>query len=820
MGLMARRCAGWVGRVGVLLVVGVLVSQTYSTFAAEAPVILGLDFPSSVEVGEPESGGVRFADGDENMDRAFFDSVAGGFPDFTLTVSSNLVAGDRFEGELGFRLECVVAERIVFRVTLQDTTGLRSEPTDLRFKCKDAATNVRGTIAFVDESGQALSGIVPSGSFYLRVEDPDQNFNPFVSEALTVTLLGDPFNGTVRVTLVERTPDSGQFRSAALRLGDFPILALKAGQTLIARYQDPDNIADRAQAKLDLLGSTLGLPLQPGVRRNVIVVKFQEGTDIRLRDGQLVSFTGLDLGALEDVLQRYVLVTIAPLFGEPEDALDRQRQQLRGAPGPPLLDFNLFYVIETENDAQGTGLLTALQTLSLVEDARFYQHPLVQPAPEDDGLKVAAALDVSSAPQASGDGTPNFQTQQGYLGAAPDGVDALFAHGLPGGQGQGVRVLDLELGWNVRHEDLRCCFVQEGTMPTGGDEVNHGTAVLGVIAGQQNDRGITGIAPQAELGVVSWYEGLVAERIKQAAQRLRAGDVLLIEGQIAHPSRPESCGALNQDGCLPLEVDPANFNALNFAVKRGVVVVEAAGNSGLNMDDRQNYGGRLDRYLSRNAPNFEDSGAIFVGAGAPAKHRLPARLRLSFSNFGSRVDVQAWGRLVTTLGGPLFRAPWYNNLFDGGSNRRYTKSFAGTSSAAAIVAGVVASIEGTRLQSSKTKPLTSRQVRELLVETGTPQVGAKGAPATQHIGPLPDLKAANAQVQAEQIPPPPSPPPSVTSVGSLLDLDNDGFIGDDEVTFAVQLWITGQSIPRTDIVLSDEDVMEVLRLWVTGTPVG
>ena len=43
---------------------------------------------------------------------------------------------------------------------------------------------------------------------------------------------------------------------------------------------------------------------------------------------------------------------------------------------------------------------------------------------------------------------------QGYLDPAPDGIDAEYAWGFPGGAGAGQALVDLEVGWNFNHEDL------------------------------------------------------------------------------------------------------------------------------------------------------------------------------------------------------------------------------------------------------------------------------------------------------------------------------------------------------------------------------
>ncbi len=85
-----------------------------------------------------------------------------------------------------------------------------------------------------------------------------------------------------------------------------------------------------------------------------------------------------------------------------------------------------------------------------------------------------------------------------------------------------------------------------------------------------------------------------------------------------------------------------------------------------------------------------DSGAIFVGAGAPPPLGLrPIEARLDFSNYGSRVDVQGWGRKVATLD--------YGDLQacdDPTRDRHYTGEFAGTSSASPIIAGAAVLLEG------------------------------------------------------------------------------------------------------------------------------
>jgi subtilisin family serine protease len=186
------------------------------------------------------------------------------------------------------------------------------------------------------------------------------------------------------------------------------------------------------------------------------------------------------------------------------------------------------------------------------------------------------------------------------------------------------------------------------------------------------------------------------------------------------------------------------FSAIKAAVDKGITVVEAAGNGNENFDLPIFNGTGLQK----------DSGAIVVGAGVPpANHvdfdgfgaSLPGysslgvpRSRIFFSNFGKIVNVQGWGWHVTTLA--------YGDAQGGASeNVWYTLRFSGTSSASPIVTGAVACLQG-RSKVKNGGPLTPAKIRSILVATGTPQVPGPGVPLSQHIGPLPHLPKAMAQV--------------------------------------------------------------------------
>jgi subtilisin family serine protease len=334
-------------------------------------------------------------------------------------------------------------------------------------------------------------------------------------------------------------------------------------------------------------------------------------------------------------------------------------------------------------------------------------------------------------------------------------VDALHAWTMPGGRGKGVNIIHIEFAWNQNHEDL--VQFMGGVLGGQTDDFcsrQHGTAVLGILGGDTGDTGVTGICPEAfvrAMAVASELDANLVElpvMIHHAANALRRSDIILVELQHAGPETHFRANEARH-GYIPAEWWPATFDAVKFATTKGIIVVEAAGNGESNLDaDIYDAGDHFPptwKNPFRRATDESDSGSILVGAGAPpaephgkgikpAEDHGPERSRLKVSNFGSVVDVQAWGREVTTCG--------YGSLQGGmrEENRWYTDDFGGTSSAGPIVAGVLACVQGV-LRAKGASPLTPAEARKLLRSTGWAQADRPGALATkQPIGRRPDLK--------------------------------------------------------------------------------
>lgn len=373
--------------------------------------------------------------------------------------------------------------------------------------------------------------------------------------------------------------------------------------------------------------------------------------------------------------------------------------------------------------------------------------PPVVSSTEDVGEAINDMVPLAETPPST---TPDFTSRQIYLNPAPAGIDARYAWTLPGGRGAGVRIIDLEWGWRFNHEDLKG---NQGGVLNGvsSSSDNHGTAVLGEYSADVNSFGVTGICSDAwaaALGFTGYLAPHTAPVIRQAADRLRAGDILLLE---IHRPGPRHNYEMRSDqrGFIAIEWWLDDFAAIRYAIARGIIVVEAAGNGTENFDDPlydTPHPGFPRSWRNPLNPANPSSEAVIVGAGAPppgthGRNHGPDRYRLSFSNYGARVDAQGWGREVTTTG--------YGNLQGGPDRNEWsTDTFSGTSSASPIVVGALGCMQGI-LRARGLPLLTPSSTRSLLRSTGSPQQDATGRPRTQRIGNRPNLR----EMVARMVPP-------------------------------------------------------------------
>ena len=303
-------------------------------------------------------------------------------------------------------------------------------------------------------------------------------------------------------------------------------------------------------------------------------------------------------------------------------------------------------------------------------------------------------------PPFSGSADFFFDLQWGH--AAIGATDA-WANGI---RGQGVRVAVLDGGFDLTHPDLApninlavsASFVPgEPLQYALPDPFSHGSHVAGTIAAAQNDFGIIGVAPDAELmllkvlsdagsGAFSW----LIEGIVHAANN--GADVINMSLGANFPKR----GFRADDGTWVnanevAALTTAVSRATRYAYQRGVTVFSSAGNSALD----SNRTGDLVAVPSQSAH------VIAISATAPIGWATdPLNISLdnlaSYSNYGlSHIDFAAPGGDFVYPGDEacviagLVRPCWvFDLVFSTGNGGWYWS--AGTSMASPHAAGVAA----------------------------------------------------------------------------------------------------------------------------------
>jgi len=449
-----------------------------------------------------------------------------------------------------------------------------------------------------------------------------------------------------------------------------------------------------------------------------ITVKFNEGTAVRVAEDGSIEIGDRSEGELEalealgidpvtvegDVAHFEALLAASPMverlrprFSVSPDVLADLRQQAEMQGSGPLNDLTLYASIVVEPGTPAGDLQELLLHVNGLDS-------------------VGVAYATSPVFPTMTPATLDYTDDQDYFGPSPAGLDVDYARLWNGGAGAGLRIIDVENGWNVDHEDLPSLVVSLGSINTDRLFFEHGTAVLGILGAEDNGFGVTGIAHDAELGYVSLESYSIADAIAEAAAETDPGDVILMELQIMGPTSSPCTCVLDQCNLVAGTYDVAVYDAVKLATGAGRFVVEAAGNGSTDLDDPA-FSGMFNRSL-------RDSGSIMVGASEG-----PDRSPTCFTNYGSRVDVHGWGEQVTTTG--------YGDLFNptADNDRAYTSGFSGTSSASALVAGTTALLQSITVAYSGF--LIPVDLRDIFVRTGTLQ-----SASPKHIGPMPDLRDA------------------------------------------------------------------------------
>lgn len=435
----------------------------------------------------------------------------------------------------------------------------------------------------------------------------------------------------------------------------------------------------------------------------MVVVRFHDHVDIPYQDGIEARCDDLKIGPWRRLEDRYGKLSLNRMFTAlaPDAIGELQARAMRLDPTYEARRMTGFFYVDAPADADLPSLARELSQWPSVS------HAYVD-APGPDPL-----VDATDDPRAG---------NQGYLDAAPEGIDARFAWTILGGDGLGQRVVDLERGWTFDHEDLAA----HGITLIHGSVLDssraHGTSVFGELSMGDNVLGGVGIVPNIASAMATSFNGSTRpDAILAALPLMEFGDLLLIEAQVW----------ANPPGTLlgPIECYDADFEALRLATALGIIVVEAGGNGTNNgspppmaMDTWTDNAGRRLLFPDPANPDFRDSGAIIVSAASSAAPRT----RLAYGPHGQRIDCHAWAQNIDTA-----------HSSDAGATDLYRTNFGGTSGASPIVTGAALALQGIH-QAHYGFRLSPRQMREILRD---PLLNTAPSPAeATQIGVMPNLR--------------------------------------------------------------------------------
>ncbi len=363
---------------------------------------------------------------------------------------------------------------------------------------------------------------------------------------------------------------------------------------------------------------------------------------------------------------------------------------------PEITEENLIAFVDSESEAASSGIGdTNLADLDIDEIRE---------------LKVDA---VSGTTKKSTIVSKTLVASQWYLkGSVSDSSNSGFDINVDQAwnytKGAGIKVAVIDTGFDLKHSDINyynqgydvVTNLSSAQAPQSSKE-NHGTAVAGIIAAKDNEFGVVGVAPEAQIIPIRLIaedgEVYVSDIIDAHNKAIEYGATIINNSWGSYdPTTPD--GYVSQLTELENQLYEELAEEANNG--KGVVVVFAAGNSGEGNFNR--------------APEARDENNFAVGAIDSLGKRA------SYSVYGGELDVVAPGgdsskAIVTTDRRDVKiknlktnKAKVYILGYDRGD---YAMNFKGTSASAPVVAGIAA------LVWAANPNLTASEVKQIIKDS-------------------------------------------------------------------------------------------------------
>jgi hypothetical protein len=418
--------------------------------------------------------------------------------------------------------------------------------------------------------------------------------------------------------------------------------------------------------------------------------------------------------------------------------------------------------------------------------------------------------------------TPDELTKhQGYLfgehfeGSGRSGINAEAV--WPYFDGTGVSFVQVDTGFKLQHVDLpKGLSTLHHTMKHTAP--GHGLAVLGIVAAidHADETGIIGISPGVTISGLATINTTamdwdIPNALAKGSDVLSKGDVLLIEVDTPHTGIPAP--PPKTDDGLPVEVIEPWRIMIQTAVGKGITVVEPAGNPAFDRDDLD-----LDKVTYTPGPlgdpfsldptsgDFEDSGAVMVGACGWKPVAADQHEVLPHHWYGARIDVWGWGEEVYTTA--CDDSDEYYPCEDDVEATVY-RWFPGTSAASAIVAGAAVLIQQ-MWKATTSVPADPSTIRALLRDpsNGTPVRRASSGPTGRA---MPDLaKIATCLTAFPDL----FVRDSLTDIGAVpspvVSMSPDVFVRQSQITDPS--WLDRSVFVANDLIVPDGDNWIFLRV--------